>query len=69
MTPSKVIGGAASTDAVGVHGGLAGTDQLSFGSLDEFGLERPIRVRDYLATTKACKLHDFATGTWHTYPA
>lgn len=31
--------------------------------------ERPIRVRDYLASTKACKLHDFETGTWHPYPA
>ena len=31
--------------------------------------ERLIRVRDHLAATKACKLHDFATGTWHTYPA
>jgi hypothetical protein len=26
-------------------------------------------VRDYLASTKACKLHDFETGTWHPYPA
>ena len=24
--------------------------------------ERPIRVRDYLRSTKACKLHDFETG-------
>ena len=30
---------------------------------------RPTRiVRDYLRSTKACKLHDFETGTWHTYP-
>jgi hypothetical protein len=31
-------------------------------------VERPISVRDYLRSTKACKLHDFTTGTWHTYP-
>ena len=30
--------------------------------------ERPIRVRDYLRSTKACKLHDFETGTWYPYP-
>jgi omega-6 fatty acid desaturase (delta-12 desaturase) len=29
--------------------------------------ERPIRVRDYLRSTKACKLHDFETGTWLPY--
>ena len=31
-------------------------------------VERPIRIRDYLRSTKACKLHDFDTGIWHTYP-
>jgi omega-6 fatty acid desaturase (delta-12 desaturase) len=30
--------------------------------------ERPIRLRDYLRSVRACKLHDFETGTWHTYP-
>ena len=31
--------------------------------------ERPIRVRDYLRSVRACKLHDFETGTWSRYPA
>jgi omega-6 fatty acid desaturase (delta-12 desaturase) len=31
--------------------------------------EQPIRVRDYFRTVKACKLHDFETGRWHTYEA
>jgi omega-6 fatty acid desaturase (delta-12 desaturase) len=31
-------------------------------------IERPIRVRDYLRSVRACKLHDFDTGTWHRYP-
>ena len=31
-------------------------------------VEQPISIRDYLRSTKACKLHDFDTGTWHTYP-
>jgi omega-6 fatty acid desaturase (delta-12 desaturase) len=30
--------------------------------------ERPIRVRDYLASTKVCKLYDFDAGTWVPYP-
>jgi len=30
--------------------------------------ERPIRARDYLASVRACKLHDFDTGIWHQYP-
>jgi len=29
--------------------------------------ERPIRLGDYFRSTKACKLHDFETGTWTTY--
>lgn len=29
--------------------------------------ERPIRLRDYLRSTRLCKLHDFETGTWYTY--
>jgi omega-6 fatty acid desaturase (delta-12 desaturase) len=32
-------------------------------------VERPIRVRDYVEATRACKLHDFETGTWLTYEA
>lgn len=31
--------------------------------------QRPIRVGDYLASTKACKLYDFEAGTWLPYPA
>ena len=31
-------------------------------------IERPIRARDYLRSVRACKLHDFETGTWHRYP-
>ena len=31
--------------------------------------ERPIRLRDYRRSVKACKLHDFETGTWSGYPA
>jgi omega-6 fatty acid desaturase (delta-12 desaturase) len=30
--------------------------------------QRPIRVRDYLASTKACKLYDFEAGHWVPYP-
>ncbi len=30
--------------------------------------ERPIRLSDYLRSVKSCKLHDFETGVWHTYP-
>ena len=30
--------------------------------------ERPLSVRDYLRAVRACKLHDFRTGTWHPYP-
>lgn len=29
--------------------------------------ERPIRVRGYLSSVRACKLHDFDTGTWYRY--
>ena len=32
-------------------------------------VERPIRWRDYRRATRACKLHDFETGTWSTYEA
>lgn len=31
--------------------------------------ERPIRLKDYLRSTKHCKLHNFETGVWSTYPA
>lgn len=31
--------------------------------------ERPIRLKDYLRSTKNCKLHDFQTGVWSRYPA
>jgi omega-6 fatty acid desaturase (delta-12 desaturase) len=31
-------------------------------------VERPIRVRDYLRSVRACKLHDFETGVWSRYP-
>lgn len=31
--------------------------------------ERKISVRDYLRSTRECKLHDFQTGTWSRYPA
>ena len=31
--------------------------------------ERPIRLRDFRRSVKACKLHDFETGTWSGYPA
>lgn len=30
--------------------------------------EQPIRLRDYLASVRQCKVHDFDTGTWATYP-
>ena len=30
--------------------------------------ERPLSGRDYLRAVRACKLHDFETGTWHGYP-
>jgi omega-6 fatty acid desaturase (delta-12 desaturase) len=30
-------------------------------------LERRLRLRDYLRTTRRCKLFDFDTGIWHTY--
>lgn len=30
--------------------------------------ERPIRIADYLRSTKACKLYDFEAGTWRPYP-
>jgi omega-6 fatty acid desaturase (delta-12 desaturase) len=29
--------------------------------------ERDFELRDYLRTTRACKLYDFATHTWFTY--
>ena len=32
-------------------------------------VERPLRLRDYLAATRACKVHDFETGRWSRYPA
>ncbi|MFQ5557214.1 MAG: fatty acid desaturase [Acidimicrobiales bacterium] len=38
--------------------------------LDAFpdrAIDRKMRWRDYLATTRTCKLHDFDAGTWHTY--
>lgn len=31
-------------------------------------VQRSISVRDYLRSTKACKLHDFETGVWARYP-
>lgn len=31
--------------------------------------ERKIRLKDYLRSTKNCKLHDFETGVWSTYPS
>lgn len=30
--------------------------------------ERSIRLRDYLRSVRACKLHDFETGQWLPYP-
>jgi omega-6 fatty acid desaturase (delta-12 desaturase) len=27
----------------------------------------PLRFRDFVANTRACKLYDFETGTWHRY--
>lgn len=30
--------------------------------------ERPIRLRDYLRSTRACKLYDFEHGRWLPYP-
>ena len=30
--------------------------------------QRPIRVGDYLASTKVCKLYDFEAGHWVPYP-
>ena len=30
--------------------------------------QRPIRLGDYLASTKACKLYDFEAGHWVGYP-
>lgn len=30
--------------------------------------ERKISVSDYLRSTKNCKVHDFETGVWSTYP-
>ncbi len=30
-------------------------------------VERSIRLRDYLRSTKNCKLHDFESGVWSTY--
>jgi len=32
-------------------------------------IEQPIRVRDYIRSVRACKLHDFETGRWLTYKA
>ncbi|MDH3707059.1 MAG: fatty acid desaturase, partial [Acidimicrobiia bacterium] len=29
--------------------------------------DAPLRLRDYVATTRACKLYDFDTGRWYTY--
>ena len=31
--------------------------------------ERPIRLGDYFRSVRQCKLHDFETGEWLTYPA
>lgn len=31
--------------------------------------ERPIRLRQYLRSVRACKLHDFETGRWLPYPS
>ena len=31
--------------------------------------ERPLSARDYLRTTRTCKLHDFTTGEWLPYSA
>jgi len=30
--------------------------------------ERPLSIRDYVAATRACKVHDFETGVWSQYP-
>lgn len=32
-------------------------------------VERPIRLKDYLHSTKNCKLHNFETGVWSKYPS
>jgi len=32
-------------------------------------VDRPFRVRDYLASTRACKLYDFDAGAWLQYPS
>ena len=29
--------------------------------------DRKLRIRDYINTTRACKLFDFESGQWHTY--
>ena len=31
-------------------------------------VEHPIRLRDYMHSVRACKLHDFETGIWSRYP-
>lgn len=31
-------------------------------------IDRPFRISDYLAATKACKLYDFEAGRWEGYP-
>ena len=31
--------------------------------------ERPLSLRDYVRTTRACKLHNFETGEWQGYPS
>lgn len=31
--------------------------------------ERPLSIRDYVAATRACKVHDFDTGVWSGYPS
>jgi acyl-lipid omega-6 desaturase (Delta-12 desaturase) len=30
-------------------------------------VDRRLRLRDYIRTTRQCKLFDFETGIWHTY--
>jgi omega-6 fatty acid desaturase (delta-12 desaturase) len=32
-------------------------------------VEKPLQLRDYLRSVKACKLHDFEAGRWLPYPS
>jgi len=58
---------AAGSDSAPGTSHVAVRNQLHGARYGEVLHERPYRLRDYLRTTRRCKLYDFEGGRWLTY--